>query len=172
MRTGCSGECVPCCLFPGCVRTSLSQPIRVHDSPPGCPPLLKDSAPVTVSVSLLTCSCYLHLFVNSDCNIFKKALQLLLNNFALFYQVWIDTICVCFIFPAPEIQADCVSLLALLHRGVCETWRVFVLSKALQSPEESVRAAAVRAFPLLLHHLGNKHHGLIGTTLLYAHVCL
>ncbi len=97
--------------------------------------------------------------------------QLLFKNFALFYQVWIDIKLHLFYFPAPEIRADCVSLLALLRRGVCETWRVYVLSKALQSPEELVRAAAVRAFPLLLHHLGNKHLGLIGTTLLYARVC-
>lgn len=74
------------------------------------------------------------------------------------------------VFPAPEIQADCVSLLALLRCGVCETWRVCVFSKTLQSPDEAVRAAAVRAFPLLLHHLGKTHHSLIGTTLLYAHV--
>nr|XP_020472290.1 serine/threonine-protein kinase ATR isoform X1 [Monopterus albus] len=65
-----------------------------------------------------------------------------------------------------EIQADCVSLLALLRHGVCETWRVWLLSKALQSTDEVVRAAAVRAFPLLLHHLGNTHHSLISTTLL------
>uniref|UniRef100_A0A7N8YNC1 Serine/threonine-protein kinase ATR n=1 Tax=Mastacembelus armatus TaxID=205130 RepID=A0A7N8YNC1_9TELE len=64
-----------------------------------------------------------------------------------------------------EVQADCVSLLALLHRGVCEMWRVCVFSKALQSTDEVVRAAAVRAFPRLLHHLGNTHHSLISTTL-------
>uniref|UniRef100_A0A3B4FF58 Serine/threonine-protein kinase ATR n=1 Tax=Pundamilia nyererei TaxID=303518 RepID=A0A3B4FF58_9CICH len=69
-------------------------------------------------------------------------------------------------FPAPEVQADCVSLLAFLHGGVCETWRVCVFSKALQSQEEVVRVAAVKAFPLLLHHLGNMHYNLIGTTLL------
>ncbi|XP_044022250.1 serine/threonine-protein kinase ATR [Siniperca chuatsi] len=67
---------------------------------------------------------------------------------------------------SPEVQADCVSLLALLRRGVCETWRVCVFSKTLQSPDEVVRAAAVRAFPLLLHHLGNTHHNLISSTLL------
>uniref|UniRef100_A0A7N8WRQ2 Serine/threonine-protein kinase ATR n=1 Tax=Mastacembelus armatus TaxID=205130 RepID=A0A7N8WRQ2_9TELE len=67
---------------------------------------------------------------------------------------------------SPEVQADCVSLLALLHRGVCEMWRVCVFSKALQSTDEVVRAAAVRAFPRLLHHLGNTHHSLISTTLL------
>ncbi|XP_034530392.1 serine/threonine-protein kinase ATR [Notolabrus celidotus] len=65
-----------------------------------------------------------------------------------------------------DLQADCVSLLALLHCGVCETWRVCVFSKSLQSPDEAVRAAAVRAFPLLLHHLGNSQHNLISTTLL------
>uniref|UniRef100_A0A669BAQ8 Serine/threonine-protein kinase ATR n=1 Tax=Oreochromis niloticus TaxID=8128 RepID=A0A669BAQ8_ORENI len=64
------------------------------------------------------------------------------------------------------VQADCVSLLAFLHGGVCETWRVCVFSKALQSQEEVVRVAAVKAFPLLLHHLGNMHYNLIGTTLL------
>lgn len=58
-------------------------------------------------------------------------------------------------------------LLALLRHGVCETWRACVFSKTLQSPDEVVRAAAVRAFPLLLHHLGNTHHSLISTALLY-----
>uniref|UniRef100_A0A4W6DWN3 Serine/threonine-protein kinase ATR n=1 Tax=Lates calcarifer TaxID=8187 RepID=A0A4W6DWN3_LATCA len=67
---------------------------------------------------------------------------------------------------SPEVQVDCVSLLAILGRGVCETWRVCVFSEALQSPNEVVRAAAVRAFPLLLHHLGNAHHNLISSTLL------
>lgn len=84
-------------------------------------------------------------------------------------KLWIDVKTVC-VFPAPEIQADCVSLLALLRRGVCETWRVCAFSKTLQSPDEVVRAAAVRAFPLLLHHLGNTQHNLISTTLLYAHL--
>lgn len=72
---------------------------------------------------------------------------------------------VCF-FLAPQIQADCVSLLALLRPGVCVTWRVCVFSKTLQSADAVVRVAAVGAFPLLLHHLGKKHHNLIGTTLL------
>ncbi|XP_044230797.1 serine/threonine-protein kinase ATR [Thunnus albacares] len=67
---------------------------------------------------------------------------------------------------SPDVQADCVWLLALLRRGVCETWRVCLFSKALKSEDEIVRAAAVRAFPLLLHHLGNTHHNLINTTLL------
>ncbi|KAM7403386.1 hypothetical protein PAMA_004031 [Pampus argenteus] len=69
---------------------------------------------------------------------------------------------------SPDVQADCVWLLALLHRGVCEKWRVRLFSKAMQSKDEIVRAAAVRAFPLLLHHLGNEHHNLISTTLLPA----
>ncbi|XP_056151597.1 serine/threonine-protein kinase ATR [Lampris incognitus] len=67
---------------------------------------------------------------------------------------------------SPEIQAECVSLLALLHRSVCEKWRICVFSKALQCEDEVVRAAAVRAFPLLLHHLGSAQHSLINTTLL------
>lgn len=81
--------------------------------------------------------------------------------------------CRCFHFQtmcvvaAPDIQADCVLLLALLRHGVCETWRACVFSKTLQSPDEVVRAAAVGAFPLLLHHLGNTHHSLISTALLY-----
>ncbi|KAK5917220.1 hypothetical protein CgunFtcFv8_012127 [Champsocephalus gunnari] len=65
-----------------------------------------------------------------------------------------------------EITADCVSLLALVRRGVCDTWRVHVFSMTLQSQDEVVRAEAVRAFPLLLHHLGSSHHNLINTTLL------
>ncbi|KAM3870953.1 serine/threonine-protein kinase ATR [Diretmus argenteus] len=67
---------------------------------------------------------------------------------------------------SPRLQAECVSLLALLRRGVCEMWRVCVFSKALQSEDEVVRAAVVRAFPLLLHHLGNTHHNLISNTLM------
>lgn len=63
------------------------------------------------------------------------------------------------------VQVDCVALLALLRRGVCDTWRQFVFSEALQSPEAEVRAAAVRSAPLLLHHLGASHHGLIGALL-------
>lgn len=74
------------------------------------------------------------------------------------------------VFSASELQADCVSLLALLRRGVCGAWRACVFSKALQSQDEAVRAAAVRAFPLLLHHLGNTHQNLISKTLLYVHV--
>uniref|UniRef100_A0A3B4Z4L9 Serine/threonine-protein kinase ATR n=1 Tax=Stegastes partitus TaxID=144197 RepID=A0A3B4Z4L9_9TELE len=68
----------------------------------------------------------------------------------------------CMFVLAPEVLADCVSLQAFLHRRVCEPWRVFVFSKALESQDEGVRAAAVRAFPILLHHLGNAHHKLIG----------
>ncbi|KAM4625275.1 serine/threonine-protein kinase ATR [Polymixia lowei] len=67
---------------------------------------------------------------------------------------------------SPQVQAECVLLLASLHRSVCEKWRVCVFSKALQSPEEVVRAVAVRAFPLLLHNLGDTHNNLIDTTLL------
>ncbi|KAK7904072.1 hypothetical protein WMY93_016679 [Mugilogobius chulae] len=66
----------------------------------------------------------------------------------------------------PEIQIDCLSLLALLRQDVCELWRALVFTNALKSSEESVRAAAVRAFPLLLHHLGKTHHNLINSTLL------
>uniref|UniRef100_A0A8D0AT17 Serine/threonine-protein kinase ATR n=1 Tax=Sander lucioperca TaxID=283035 RepID=A0A8D0AT17_SANLU len=71
--------------------------------------------------------------------------------------------CLCFAVCAVSV---CVSLLALLHGGVCETWRVCVFTKTLLSPDELVRAAAIKAFPLLLHHLGNSHHNLISTTLL------
>uniref|UniRef100_A0A672JHL5 Serine/threonine-protein kinase ATR n=1 Tax=Salarias fasciatus TaxID=181472 RepID=A0A672JHL5_SALFA len=70
-------------------------------------------------------------------------------------------------FYSPELRADCVSLLAYLHRGVCETWRASVFSKALQSEDEVVRAAAVRVVPVLLHHVGKSHHNLISTSLLY-----
>uniref|UniRef100_A0A3P8URA2 Serine/threonine-protein kinase ATR n=1 Tax=Cynoglossus semilaevis TaxID=244447 RepID=A0A3P8URA2_CYNSE len=65
------------------------------------------------------------------------------------------------VISAPEVQVDCVCLLALLRQGVCDTWRVCVFSKALQNPEEMVRAAAVRAAPLFLHHVGNLHYNLI-----------
>lgn len=71
------------------------------------------------------------------------------------------------VLTVPEVQADCVSLLALLPGAVCEAWRSLLFTKTLQSPEEAVRAATVKAFPLLLHHLGAAHHSLIGTTLLY-----
>uniref|UniRef100_A0A3Q2PS27 Serine/threonine-protein kinase ATR n=1 Tax=Fundulus heteroclitus TaxID=8078 RepID=A0A3Q2PS27_FUNHE len=70
------------------------------------------------------------------------------------------------VFPAPEVQADCVSLLAFLQRGVCESWRVRVSTNALRSQSEAVRATAVRVFPVLLHRLGPSHRGLISTTLL------
>ncbi|KAJ0062993.1 hypothetical protein NL108_010267 [Boleophthalmus pectinirostris] len=66
----------------------------------------------------------------------------------------------------PEVQIDCLSLLALLRQGVCDQWRALVFSNSLKSPEDSVRAAAVRAFPLLLHHLGRTHYSLINSTLL------
>uniref|UniRef100_A0A673CHI9 Serine/threonine-protein kinase ATR n=1 Tax=Sphaeramia orbicularis TaxID=375764 RepID=A0A673CHI9_9TELE len=83
-----------------------------------------------------------------------------------FNQIIILSVFLCFLFfPAPQIRVDCVSLLAFVPHGVCETWRVCVFSKALQSQDEAVRAAAVRAFPVLLHHLGNAYHNLINTTL-------
>ncbi|XP_037833578.1 serine/threonine-protein kinase ATR [Kryptolebias marmoratus] len=65
-----------------------------------------------------------------------------------------------------EVQADCVSLLAFLHHGVYDSWRVCVFTSTLQSHNEVVRAAAVKVFPVLLHHLGNSHHNLINTALL------
>lgn len=71
---------------------------------------------------------------------------------------------------APEIQAACMSLLALLRHGVCDKWRVSVLFTTLESPDEAVRVMAVRAFPLLLHHLGNSHQNLISSALLYGHL--
>lgn len=71
------------------------------------------------------------------------------------------------VISAPEVQVDCVCLLALLRQGVCDTWRVCVFSKALQNPEEMVRAAAVRAAPLFLHHVGNLHYNLIRKALRY-----
>ena len=75
-------------------------------------------------------------------------------------------VCVC-VCPCvrPDSQAECLSLLALLRRGVCEKWRVCVFLEALKSPDQGVRAAAVRAFPLLLHQLGPTHHQLISTAL-------
>lgn len=82
VRTGSSGEFVLCCLFPGCVRTSLSRRIKAQDSPHGFPPSLRDSASVTVSISpaLLTCSCYLHLFMKPGLKYFLK------NKSFRFYQ--------------------------------------------------------------------------------------
>ncbi|XP_012731184.2 serine/threonine-protein kinase ATR [Fundulus heteroclitus] len=67
---------------------------------------------------------------------------------------------------SPDVQADCVSLLAFLQRGVCESWRVRISTNALRSQSEAVRATAVRVFPVLLHRLGPSHRGLISTTLL------
>uniref|UniRef100_A0A3B4AQY2 Serine/threonine-protein kinase ATR n=1 Tax=Periophthalmus magnuspinnatus TaxID=409849 RepID=A0A3B4AQY2_9GOBI len=67
---------------------------------------------------------------------------------------------------SPEVQIDCLSLLALVRQGVCDSWRALVFSNSLKSPEDSVRAAAVRAFPLLLHHLGSSHYNLIKSSLL------
>ena len=64
-----------------------------------------------------------------------------------------------------ECNTECLSLLALLRRGVCEKWRVCVFLEALKSPDQAVRAAAVRAFPLLLHQLGPTHHQLLSTAL-------
>ncbi|XP_024119150.1 serine/threonine-protein kinase ATR isoform X2 [Oryzias melastigma] len=69
-------------------------------------------------------------------------------------------------FFLPDIKADFVSLLAFLPGGVCKTWRVCVFTKALQSWDECVLAAAIQVFPVLLHHLGKGFHSLIGTTLL------
>ncbi|XP_077477545.1 serine/threonine-protein kinase ATR [Stigmatopora argus] len=67
-----------------------------------------------------------------------------------------------------EVQAQCVSLVAYLRGGVCETWRAFVFSVAMESPDEVLRVAAVRAFPTLLHHLPNSKHNLVTTTDLYS----
>lgn len=78
----------------------------------------------------------------------------------------------CVSVAAPDIQAACISLLALLCHGVCDKWRANVLSMTLESPDEAVRVAAVRAFPLLLHHLGNSHHSLISSALLYGQFIL
>lgn len=71
---------------------------------------------------------------------------------------------------APELHIDCISLLAVLGQGVCENWRASVFSNALRSQEEPVRAAAVKAFPLLLHNLGSTHWNLINIPLLYVHI--
>uniref|UniRef100_A0A3B3YIZ0 Serine/threonine-protein kinase ATR n=1 Tax=Poecilia mexicana TaxID=48701 RepID=A0A3B3YIZ0_9TELE len=63
------------------------------------------------------------------------------------------------------VQADCVSLLAFLRRGVCDGWRVCIFGNALRSQGEAVRATAVEVFPILLHQLGPSHHDLISTAL-------
>lgn len=76
----------------------------------------------------------------------------------------------CVSVAGPDIQTACVSLLALLDHGVCDKWRASLFSKTLESPDEAVRVMAVRAFPLLLHHLGNSHHNLISTVLLYVQI--
>nr|XP_057946886.1 serine/threonine-protein kinase ATR isoform X2 [Doryrhamphus excisus] len=65
-----------------------------------------------------------------------------------------------------EVQVQCVLLLARLRPGVCEGWRACVFSAALQGRDEAGRAAAVRTFPLLLHHMGNAHRNLMDTALL------
>lgn len=68
--------------------------------------------------------------------------------------------------PAHDVQAECVSLLAYLHGDVCDSWRVCVVTNALRSQDEALRAAAVKVCPVLLHHMGPSHHSLISTTLL------
>ncbi|XP_077396162.1 serine/threonine-protein kinase ATR isoform X2 [Festucalex cinctus] len=65
------------------------------------------------------------------------------------------------------VQAQCVSLLARLRGSVCEAWRAFVFSAALQGRDEVVKEAAVRAVPLLLHNLEDARRNLIATTALY-----
>uniref|UniRef100_A0A3P8SXK1 Serine/threonine-protein kinase ATR n=1 Tax=Amphiprion percula TaxID=161767 RepID=A0A3P8SXK1_AMPPE len=95
----------------------------------------------------------------SNQSYFQSAVQATIRLAVLFiYSPCHSVLSLFFIIYSPEVQADCVSLQAFLHRGVCETWRVFVFSKALDSQDEYVRAAAVRVFPLLLHQLGNNHH--------------
>nr|XP_061780459.1 serine/threonine-protein kinase ATR-like [Nerophis lumbriciformis] len=64
-----------------------------------------------------------------------------------------------------EVQTQCVTLLARLRPAACQAWRACVFSAALQGRDEAVRAAAVRAFPLLLHHLGKAHLDLMASTL-------
>ncbi|XP_049596564.1 serine/threonine-protein kinase ATR [Syngnathus scovelli] len=66
-----------------------------------------------------------------------------------------------------EVQAQCVSLLARLHGGVCVAWRAFVFSAALRGHDEALKVAAIRALPLLLRHVEASRHDLITTTALY-----
>ncbi|XP_019728158.1 serine/threonine-protein kinase ATR isoform X2 [Hippocampus comes] len=66
-----------------------------------------------------------------------------------------------------KVRTQCLSLVAHLHGGVCAAWRAFVFSAALRGRDEALKEAAVRAFPLLLHHLENSQHNLITTTALY-----
>lgn len=145
------GESVLCCLFPGFLRTRPARPIPVQDSHPGFSPWLRNSAPSTVSIHS-----YTQILIQSVSNRIKKKNYILAQN----------TFPSC-VISAPEVQVDCVCLLALLRQGVCDTWRVCVFSKALQNPEEMVRAAAVRAAPLFLHHVGNLHYNLIRKALRY-----
>ncbi|MEQ2307392.1 hypothetical protein AMECASPLE_017722, partial [Ameca splendens] len=65
-----------------------------------------------------------------------------------------------------EVQADCVSLLAFLRPGMCESWRVCIFTNALRSQDEAVRARTIKVFPVLLHHLGPSHRNLISSALL------
>uniref|UniRef100_A0AAY5KMV7 Serine/threonine-protein kinase ATR n=1 Tax=Esox lucius TaxID=8010 RepID=A0AAY5KMV7_ESOLU len=44
---------------------------------------------------------------------------------------------------SPQVRAECVFLLSLLRGNVCESWRVCVFSRALESEHEVVRASCV-----------------------------
>uniref|UniRef100_H3ANL6 Serine/threonine-protein kinase ATR n=1 Tax=Latimeria chalumnae TaxID=7897 RepID=H3ANL6_LATCH len=60
-----------------------------------------------------------------------------------------------------QTQSHCVYLLSLLPKEVSLEWRLAVYRRTLQSPSEVVRTGSIKGFPILLHNLGAKSHGLI-----------
>ncbi|XP_061551565.1 serine/threonine-protein kinase ATR [Phycodurus eques] len=133
---------------------------------------------VQIAVRVLDCVLYLTVYHQGEDALQRRACALLSlpwvpdHKSASAYKTssfpsWVSTLAQrihnCF---SSDVRAQCVSLVARLRGGVCEVWRAFVFSAALRGPDEAVRVAAVRAFPLLLHHLESSRHNLITTTAL------
>ncbi|XP_077417783.1 serine/threonine-protein kinase ATR isoform X2 [Vanacampus margaritifer] len=134
---------------------------------------------VQIAVRVLDCVLYLTACSQGEDTLQRRACALLTlpwvpdHKLASAYKSsgfpsWVLTLAqrlhLCF---SSEVQAQCVSLLARLHGGVCEAWRAFVFSAALQGRDEALKEAAVRAVPLLLHKLEDSRRNRITTTALY-----
>ncbi|XP_054652391.1 serine/threonine-protein kinase ATR isoform X2 [Dunckerocampus dactyliophorus] len=132
---------------------------------------------IQITIGVLDCIIYLTRCSHGDDGLWRRTCALLslpwvpdLKSASAFkssgFPSWVPVLAQrlhsCF---SSEVQTQCVLLLARLCPGVCEVWRACVFSAALQGQDEAVRAAAVRAFPLLLHHLGSAHQNLIDTAL-------